>query len=52
MINNKVAKAGDEVKVGDIVEVNFGNSTVKVEVLEVLDNVKKADAVRLYRTIN
>lgn len=37
----KTAKPGDEVEIGDIIEMNFGNSTMKVEVLEVLDNVKK-----------
>ncbi len=42
-INRKEAKAGDEVKIGDIVEVNFANSSVKIEVLKILDNVKKDD---------
>lgn len=52
LINDKVAKAGDTVSVGDRVEVNFGNSNLKVEVLQVLDNVRKADAEKLYKTIN
>ena len=51
-INGKIAKPGDEVVIGNIVEVNFGNSTMKVEVLEVLDNVKKEDAVKLYKIID
>ena len=51
-INGKEAKAGDEVKVGDIVEVNFANSSVKIEVLKILDNVKKDDATKLYKIIN
>ncbi|NMB07471.1 MAG: RNA-binding S4 domain-containing protein [Tissierellia bacterium] len=51
-INGKEAKAGDEVKIGDIVEVNFANSSVKIEVLKILDNVKKDDATKLYKIIN
>lgn len=51
-INEREAKPGDEVKAGDIVEINFGNSNMKVEVVEVLDNVKKEDAINLYRIID
>jgi ribosomal 50S subunit-recycling heat shock protein len=51
-INERQAKPGDEVKTGDIVEVNFGNSTMKIEVLETLDNVKKEDAIKLYNIID
>lgn len=32
MINDKVAKASTDVKVGDVIEIGFGNKTVKVEV--------------------
>ncbi len=35
MINGKVSKAGTEVKVGDIIEIAFGNKTVKAEVLRI-----------------
>lgn len=52
LINDKLAKAGDIVSVGDLVEVNFGNSSLQVEVLQILDNVRKADADKLYKTIN
>lgn len=50
-INGKQAKAGDEVKLGDIVQVNFGTSSMKVEVLDTRDNVRKDDATKLYKTI-
>ena len=36
---------------GDQVELKFGASTVKVEVLVVADNVGKADAAAMYREI-
>ncbi len=50
-INSKQAKPGDEVEVGDIVQVNFGTKTMKVEVLEIKDNVKKDEALELYKII-
>lgn len=51
-INEKLAKPGDEVKVGDIVQVNFGTGSIKVQVLKISDNVKKDDAMELYKTID
>ena len=51
MINEKVAKPGDEVKVGDIIEINFGNGTMKVEVIAVMDNVSKDKAQDLYKVV-
>ena len=50
-INEKQAKAGDEVEVGDIVQVNFGTSSMKVKVLATEDNVRKDDAIKLYKII-
>ena len=43
--------AGNDVKVGDELELKFGQNTVKVEVLVVADNVGKADAAAMYREI-
>ena len=37
------------VKTGDIIEIGFGTKTVKVEVLDVQETVKKDDAKELYR---
>ena len=34
MINGKTAKAGTDVKVGDVIEIGFGTRNVKVEVLD------------------
>lgn len=49
MINGKVAKASTEVKVGDIIEVGFGQKTVKAEILAVEETVRKDDAKELFR---
>ena len=50
-VNGRTVKAGYDVKVGDKLELKFGASTVKVEVLVVADNVGKADAAAMYREI-
>ena len=49
MINDKVAKAGNEVKVGDKITINFGNKDVSVRVLTVADTVKKEEAKEMFR---
>lgn len=49
LINGKVAKASQEVKIGDVIEVGFGNKAVKVEVLNVSETVKKEEAKELYK---
>lgn len=50
-INNKQSKPGDEVRVGDIININFGSGEMKVEVLDISDNVKKSKAPELYKRI-
>ena len=49
MVNDKPAKASVQVKVGDIIEIAFGNKTVKVEVLDIQDTTKKEEAKDLFR---
>ncbi len=49
LINNKPAKASVAVKVGDCIEIQFGTSVVKVEVLDVQETVRKDEAKELYR---
>ncbi len=48
-VNGKVAKASQDVKVGDTIEIGFGTKNVKVEVLAVLDTSKKEEAKELFR---
>ena len=50
-VNGKDAKAGYEVKVGDVIEIRFGANTTKVEVAAVLENPKKDDANLMYISI-
>lgn len=49
MVNGKVAKASVSVKAGDIIEIGFGNKTVKVEVVNVQETVKKDEAKDLFK---
>ncbi len=48
-VNDKVAKASFDVKVGDIIEIGFGTKSVKVEVLGLQDTTKKDEAKELFR---
>lgn len=50
-LNGKTAKAGAEVKPGDIIEVSFGQRSLKVEVTSVSENATKADAPAMYREL-
>ncbi len=51
-INDKVAKAGSEVEVGDFINIKFGNSEIKVKVMSIKDSAKKEDASCMYEVIN
>ena len=48
MVNGKVAKAGTTIKVGDEIEIIFGNRNVKVKVDSIAETVKKDDAKEMY----
>ena len=49
LVNGKVAKASVNVKTGDVIEIQFGTKSVKVEVLDVQETMKKDEAKELYR---
>ena len=51
MANGRPVKASYDVQAGDVLELSFGQRTVKVEVLVVADNVGKNDAAAMYREI-
>ena len=48
-INDKVAKASQDVKVGDVIEIRFGEKSVKVEVTEIIETTKKENAAQMYK---
>ena len=50
-VNGRPAKASADVKVGDVIEVAFGNRTVKAEILSVEESKRKEDAADMYRLL-
>lgn len=50
-VNGRPAKASYDVKEGDVIEVSFGQRTLKVKVLDVREHAAKADAASLYEVI-
>ena len=51
MINGRPAKPGSEVKVGDIVEIRFGENVTRFKVLKVSEHVKKEESVEMYELL-
>ncbi len=51
-VNGRMAKASYDVKVGDIIEISFGERVTRVKVLDVRDFTAKADAASLYEVIS
>lgn len=51
LVNGKVAKASCDVKVGDVIEIAFGNKNVKAEITMIADSTKKEDAKEMFRYI-
>ncbi len=49
MVNGVVAKASVKVKVGDIIEIQFGTKAIKVEVLMIQETTKKEEAKEMFR---
>ncbi len=50
-VNSKVVRASYDVKVGDIIEIDFGARNIKVQVVSVADTVRKEDASSMYTAI-
>ena len=52
LLNDKEAKPAKEVKLGDVIEIVYGNSSVKVRVTSLSEVSKKQDAAALYEVID
>lgn len=50
-VNGKTVKPSYRVKVGDIVELVYNSGTLKFEILDIRDTVKKEQAELLYRIL-
>ena len=52
LVNNKIARASYDVKAGDLIEIQMGQKTLKVQVEQVTDVVRKEDAAGLYSVVS
>lgn len=50
-INGQVAKAGTRLVVGDEVKIQFGQTLLTVEIIDLKDHVRREEAEQLYRVI-
>ena len=50
-VNGVVAKASREVKVGDVIEIRFGERRTCVQILSVAENASKSEAPAMYKEL-
>ena len=50
-VNGKPARASYDVKVGDVIELTFGSSTSRFEVLSVTEHTTKESAALMFRQL-
>ena len=51
-VNGKVAKASFDLKPGDVIEITFGEKSLKVKVTEIAEHVLKNEASSLYEVLS
>ena len=51
LVNDKVVKASYDVKEGDVIEIRFGQKSVRAEVLQISETTKKDEAKELFRFV-
>ncbi|MDO4562373.1 MAG: RNA-binding S4 domain-containing protein [Clostridia bacterium] len=51
-INGREAKPSADVKVGDVLEIRFGEKSVRVRVASVAEHVRKEEAAAMYDIIS
>lgn len=51
-VNGKRAKASYDVKENDVIEIRFGEKTLRIRVLDVRETVAKSDASSLYEVLS
>ena len=52
LVNGNVVKASYDVKINDIIEIQFGQRTVKVKVLNLNETAKKEAAAEMYEDLS
>lgn len=51
-VNGILAKSSTDLKVGDEIEIRFGNKLFTVRVSEMKDSTKKEDAAKMYEIVS
>ena len=51
LVNQKVAKSSTTLHTGDELEIKFGNKTLTIKVLALLETTKKEDAEKMYEIL-
>lgn len=51
LINGRVAKSSSEVAVGDVLELHFGEKTMKIRVLNIKETTKKDESADMYEEV-
>ncbi|MBN2259373.1 MAG: RNA-binding S4 domain-containing protein [Clostridiales bacterium] len=51
-INDKVAKASDNVSVNDVIAIEFGHTIHKYRVLDIREHIKKDEVSSLYEILS
>ncbi|MBT9670708.1 RNA-binding S4 domain-containing protein [Secundilactobacillus kimchicus] len=52
LVNDRPAKSSTDVRANDTLVIKFGNKTLTVQVLQLLDTTKKQDAENMYKIIS
>ena len=50
-VNDKTVKASYDVKIGDVIEITFGERKLKIKVTDVKEVIRKDDASTLYEVL-
>lgn len=52
VVNDKIARASYDVKIGDVIQINLGQNPLKVKVLNVTEHATKENASDNYQVID
>jgi ribosomal 50S subunit-recycling heat shock protein len=52
LVNDRIVKPSYQIKLGDIVTIQFGNKDVKIKVLSIDPLTKKANASEMYELVS
>ena len=51
-VNSRTAKAGYELKLGDVIKITFGSRQLEVEVMSINEHAAKGDAANMYKILS